>query len=227
MSSRLTQYLSVSSSWSDSLRSSYIWMFFGLAISGVASWLVVSNSSLSNAILTNGVFVILLVVELVLVFILSGRIFKMSYSSALVAYVAYAALNGVTLSAVLVDANDTSLATAFAVTALLFAAMAAYGSLTKNDLSSAGSFLFMGLLGLVLASVVNIVLQNDVFSYILSYITVAVFIGLTAYDAQKLKQLAAIENSPNVGLYGALTLYLDFINIFLSLFNIFGSRRRN
>jgi len=212
----------------DIFSQSFAIMFVGLGISCASSLLVSANSSLASWLMNNPfVTLFLVIIELILVFILSSSIMRMSYGSAIFAFVFYAALNGITLSSVLMLYQIRSVAIAFFSAALVFGIMAVYGSTTRRDLSSFGSIGFMALIGVIIASLINLLVKSDVVGYVVSYIAVGIFIILTAYDTQKLKEIATTSDSPNLGIYGALTLYLDFVNIFLNLLNIFGRRRRD
>lgn len=208
------------------INQSFLWMFIGLITTGVASLIVVSNQTLVAAIYSNSiVFFGLIIAELALVFFLSLRITKISFGTAVMSFCVYSLLNGVTLASIFLIYTATSIASTFFITALVFGVMAFYGYTTKRDLTSIGNLAFMGLIGVIIASVVNMFLKNNMFSYILSYLSIAIFIGLTAYDTQKIKQMESEVDIKNLGVLGALMLYLDFINIFLNLLRILGRRR--
>lgn len=208
------------------LNQSFAWMFVGLILTALSSLFVASSPSLMQAIYGNSIlFFGLMLVELGLVFYLSLRIMKMSFGMALGSFIVYSLLNGVTLAAIFFVYTAASIASVFFIAALVFGAMAVYGYTTKRDLTAIGSLAFMALIGVIIASIVNFFLKSDTFGYILSFLTVAIFVGLTAYDTQKLKNIKSSEMSQNLGVLGALMLYLDFINIFLSLLNILGKRR--
>ncbi|MFI3257792.1 MAG: Bax inhibitor-1/YccA family protein, partial [Spirochaetales bacterium] len=174
-------------------------------------------------------FLFLIIAELVLVFVLVRKIRTMSVSTAGICFVVYAILNGVTLSSVLLVYTTSSIVQIFLITALMFGAMSVYGMFTKTDLTSAGRYLMMGVIGLVIASVINIIFRSSGLDWIISIATVVIFTGLTAYDTQKLMKLSVhadeSENFRKVAIIGALELYLDFINIFLGLLRLFGNRR--
>jgi FtsH-binding integral membrane protein len=198
-------------------------MFVGLMVSGIASLVIASHQVLMTTIYANSLlFFGLIIAELALVFFLSLRIQAMSFGTALVSFLVYAVLNGITLSSIFLLYTSTSVATTFLTTALVFGAMALYGYTTKRDLTTIGNLAVMALIGLILASVVNLFLNSSAVSYVLSYLSIVIFVGLTAYDTQKLKNL---EGSENLGILGALMLYLDFINIFLNLLRIMGRRK--
>jgi FtsH-binding integral membrane protein len=175
-------------------------------------------------------FIGLILAELALVFWISSGIQRMSSNMAIGLFLLYSVLNGMTLSVLLIAYTGASVASTFFITAGMFGAMSVYGYTTKQDLSSWGNLLFMALIGLILASVVNIFLQSSGLYWLINYIGVLVFVGLTAYDTQKIKQLAAqviveSEEGRKVAIFGALTLYLDFINMFIFMLRILGNRR--
>ena len=212
------------------LRSVYGWMCLGLVITALTAGFVASSPALVGAVIANRVvFWGLVIAQLGIVLVISGRIQKLAASTASALFVAYSALTGVTMSVILLAFTGESIASTFLVTAGMFGAMAAYGTLTQRSLAGWGQFLFMGLIGVVLASLVGIFWQNDGFQFVTAFIGVIVFTGLAAYDAQRMKAMALATPSGQVGSYailGALTLYLDFINMFLFLLQLFGSRRR-
>ena len=209
------------------LRQVYGWMALGLALTAVTALTTVSSEELLRAIVGNKpVFYGLMIGELALVFTLSGAIERLSPAVATLLFLGYSLLNGVTLSVIFLVYTADSIAATFGVTAATFGAMSIYGAVTKKDLSSWGSFLFMGLVGVVIASLVNIFLQSDGVSWVLSAVGVIVFTGLTAYDSWKIKALAAAGSAGRKpAILGALTLYLDFINLFLMLLRFMGGRR--
>jgi len=211
------------------MRGVYGWMCGGLAITAVIAWLVASSPSLTAAIFGNGwLFWVLVLAQLGIVFALSARVDRMAASTASLLFVGYSALTGVTLSSILLVFTGESVFTTFAVTAGMFGALAIYGTVTRRELSGLGQFLFMGLVGLVLASVVGLFWHNDALQFLISFVGVIVFSGLTVYDAQRLKSLAlATTAGPTSGatIVGALALYLDFINLFLFLLRFLGNRR--
>ncbi len=209
------------------IRQVYAWMGLGLALTAFVAMVTVSTPELFKAIVTNKpLFYGLMIGELALVFTLSGAINRLSATVATLLFLGYSLLNGVTLSVIFLMYTADSIASTFAVTAATFGAMSVYGYVTKKDLTSWGSFLFMGLIGVVIASVVNIFLQSAGVSWILSAVGVIVFTGLTAYDTWKIKELAAAGTTGRKpAILGALTLYLDFINLFLMLLRFMGGRR--
>jgi FtsH-binding integral membrane protein len=212
------------------MRKVYVWMTMALAITGICAYGVATSPSLLQMIYGNSTLIwVLLIAELGLVFYTTARIDRLSLSTATTLFVIYSALNGVTLSSIFVIYSGATIAKVFFITAGTFAAMAFYGYTTKADLSKIGNILFMALIGLVIATVVNVFLKSAMFDLILSYIGVAIFVGLTAWDSQKIKQMLAVqtdmgEGAQKLALLGALTLYLDFINLFLYLLRIFGNK---
>lgn len=209
------------------VRQVYAWMGLGLAITAIMSLATVSSPDLYNAIVGNKlVFYGLMIGELALVFTLSGAVNRLSAGVATMLFLGYSLLNGLTLSIIFMAYTADSIASTFAITAAMFGAMSVYGYTTKKDLTSWGSFLFMGLIGVVIASLVNIFFRSNAVSWVVSVIGVIVFTGLTAYDTWKIKALAdAGEEGRKPAILGALTLYLDFINIFLMLLRFTGARR--
>ena len=207
------------------------WMAVGLGLTGVIAWLTAS-SGLANSIVGSPMFMILIVAELGMVFYLSARIEKIQPGTATGLFLGYAVLNGLTLSTVFLAYTGASIGGTFVITAGMFGAMAVYGMVTKRDLSGMGSFLFMGLIGIIIASIVNIFLKSSSVYWAISVIGVLVFVGLTAWDVQKIKTMgeqgimeqgeAAIRKG---SIIGALALYLDFINLFLMLLRFFGGSR--
>ena len=219
-----TEYGAVTTVQPGVMRGVYGWMGGGLALTALVSLLTVSTPALLDAILGNRVlFYALMLGELGLVIGISGAINRISASTASMLFLVYAALNGVTMSTIFVAYTSSSVASTFLITSCMFGAMSLYGYLTKSDLTSWGSFLFMGLVGVVISSVVNIFLQSSMIYWVVSFCGVIVFTGLTAYDTQKIKNLG---NTGRKGaILGALTLYLDFINMFLIMLRRFGNRR--
>jgi FtsH-binding integral membrane protein len=209
----------------------YAWMTAGLAVTAGVAFATLSNETLLRMVLGNRVvFFGLLFAELGLVVWLSGMVGRLSAPAAGAVFILYSALNGLTLSAVFLAFTSGSIVSTFVVTAGMFGAMSVYGLATKRSLDSVGSFAFMGLIGVILASVVNIFLKNDMLGFVLSCAGVIVFVALTAYDTRKLKMMAAAvdgrsEEGRRGAISGALALYLDFINLFLMMLRLFGNRR--
>jgi FtsH-binding integral membrane protein len=212
------------------VQSVYNWMAVGLGLTALVAFGVASSDSLFN--LMYSVRFLLIIGELALVFILSARIQQMSASTATGLFLFYSALNGATLSVIFIAYTMSSIASTFGVCALTFAGCNVYGWVTKRDLTSLGSFFIMGLIGIIIASLINMFIKSSAMTMIISYIGVLVFVGLTAYDTQKLKDMALSQPDGldaavvrKGAIMGALTLYLDFINMFLFLLNILGGRR--
>jgi hypothetical protein len=209
------------------MASVYGWMTVGLMVTaGVAGYVATSEPLLQLIYGNRLTLIALLLVEIGLVIAISRMAGRLSGAAAGGLFALYAALNGVTLSAVLLVYTGESVATAFLVTAGTFGAMSIYGTLTRRDLTSWGTFLFMGLIGVVIASVVNIFLHSDMLSFVMSCAAVVVFTGLTAYDTQKLRGVAvAGGGTAGMAVNGALMLYLDFVNLLLAILRLFGRRR--
>ena len=207
------------------------WMAIGLGLTGIVAWFTAS-SGLAMRLVASPLFMILIIAELGMVFFLSARISKIQASTATGLFVGYALLNGLTLSMVFLAYTSSSIASTFFITAGMFGAMAVYGLVTKRDLSGLGSFLFMGLVGIIIASIVNIFLKSSSLYWVISLLGVFIFVGLTAYDVQKIKRIGEegiMEQGDEMvkkgAVMGALTLYLDFINLFLMLLRFFGGSR--
>lgn len=213
---------------SDLIRRVYGWMTIALGITGLTSYVVAGNITIQNLLLTNAWFSWgLLFLQLGMVIYLSARVMKMSLNTASVMFVLYSFVTGIVFSLLFTMYTKESLATTFFITGALFGVMSLYGWTTKRDLTSMGSILFMGLIGIIIASVVNIFLKSTMLYWITTYVGVFIFIGLVVYDTQKLKQLAGMADSDSrskLAIIGALSLYLDFINLFLMLLRIFGRR---
>lgn len=209
----------------------YIWMAGGLSLTGFVAYYTSQSPSLMQMLTANPwLFYGALIGTLVLVIAMSAMINKISTPVAGTLFVGYAALNGFIFSTLFLIYTSESIAQVFFITGGTFAAMSVYGFVTRRDLTSWGSFLFMGLIGIIITMVVNIFLKSPAVSYAISILGVFIFLGLTAYDTQKLKNLAQADprgtsQSEKPAIYGALTLYLDFINLFLMLLRLFGNRR--
>ncbi|MBD8002500.1 Bax inhibitor-1/YccA family protein [Bacteroides caecicola] len=213
-------------------RSVYLWMTLALVITGFVAMYVAKSYALISMIAQNSImFWGILIAELGLVMYMSARINRISFTTATLLFIAYSVLNGVTMSILFMVYTLSSIATTFFVTAGTFGAMALFGYVTKKDLTRIGSLCIMGVIGLIIASVVNLFLQNSMMDMIISYVGVLLFVGLTAYDSQKIKQLLGgddievNETTQKIALMGALTLYLDFINLFIYLLRILGDRK--
>ncbi len=222
------------------VRSVYNWMAIGLALTGFTAYYVAHSESLlgllfqvsGNQLRPTMLFWGLIIAELGLVFILSARVHKMQAGTATAMFVIYATLNGATLSMIFLAYTGASIVSTFFVCAATFVACSIYGWITKRDLTSLGGFLFMGLIGIIIATLVNFFVRSSAMSMIISYIGVFVFVGLTAYDTQYIKNMALTQPADveagvmrKGAIIGALKLYLDFINLFLMLLRILGDRR--
>jgi len=212
------------------IRKVYLWMCAALAITGMTAYYVASSPEILSVIFSSkAAFFGILIAELVLVLILSAAIDTMSAGVATILFILYSVLNGVVMSSIFLVYEFESIATTFFVSAGMFGVMALVGTITKKDLTKVGNILIMALLGLIIAAVVNIFLMNETMDMIVCGVGVLIFVGLTAYDAQKIKALLAGEEendrTSKLAVLGALSLYLDFINIFLYLLRLFGRRR--
>lgn len=221
---------SVSEAFPVLMRKVYLWMTMALALTGFTAYGVATSPGILQTIYSNpAVMWGLVIAELILVITVSGAINRLSLSVATLLFIVYSVLNGALLSSVFLVYTASSVATVFFITAGTFAAMALVGYTTKTDLSSMGKILLMALIGMIIATIVNLFVKSTGLELIISYIGVLVFVGLTAYDSQKIKQMLlqapdASEGAQKVALLGALSLYLDFINLFLYLLRIFGRR---
>ena len=213
------------------IRRVYNWMGLGLALTALVALYTASSHALLSLILGNSlVFFGLIIGQLGLVILLSAAINRLQASTAVLLFFVYSALTGLTLSVIFLAYTRASIASTFFVTAGTFAVMSFYGYTTQRDLTSWGSFLFMGLIGIILASVVNIFLHNETIYWVVTYAGILIFVGLTAYDTQTLKAMAQAgfadeEVERKSAVMGALRLYLDFINLFLMLLRVMGDRR--
>lgn len=223
--------LSVEAAFPVLMRKVYIWMTLALVITGITAYEVATTPSIIMAIASNSALMWgLIIAEFVLVFAISGAINRLSLTTATLLFVLYSVINGATLSFIFLLYTATSITSVFFITAGTFAVMAFIGYTTNTDLTSMGKILFMALIGIIIATVVNMFVGSSTLQMIVSYIGVLVFVGLTAYDSQKIKQMLMMapdtgETSQKLALLGALSLYLDFINLFLYLLRIFGARR--
>lgn len=212
------------------MRKVYVWMTLALVISGITAYGVMDSGLIFTIAQNKLLFWGLIIAEFALVFGISGAINRLSLTTATLLFVLYSVVNGATLSMIFAVYTMASIGKVFLITAGTFGVMAFVGYTTKKDLSSLGRILFMALIGLIIATVVNFFFRSGMLDLILSYVGVAVFVGLTAYDSQRIKQMLATceypdENAQKLALLGSLMLYLDFINLFLYLLRIFGDRR--
>jgi len=206
-------------------------MATGLGITGFMAYYVANTPTFFNIVMGNPIIpIVLIIAQIGLVFWLASRVMQMSVSQATGVFLLYAGLTGITFSTLFVVYTAASITSTFVVTAGTFGAMSFYGYTTKKDLTSWGSFLFMGLIGIIIASVVNMFMQSSMMHMIITYAGVLIFVGLTAYDTQKIKEMNILGNEgtdedTKEAIRGALTLYLDFINLFLMLLRLMGDRR--
>ena len=214
------------------MRKVYVWMTLALVITGFTAYGVASSPGIMSAIVANRALMWgMLIAEFALVFYVTARIDRLSLTTATMLFVLYSVLNGATLSVIFLAYTMQSIASVFFITAGTFAAMSLIGYFTKTDLSSLGKILMMALIGLIIATLVNVFLiKSGGFSLIISYVGVLIFVGLTAYDTQKIKMMLVqaddvTEEAQKIALMGSLSLYLDFINLFLYLLRIFGGNR--
>ncbi len=224
------QQLAMSEAFPILMRKVYVWMTLALVITGFTAYGVASSPGVLQAIYANPViFWGLIIAEFALVIGVSAAINKLSLTTATLMFILYSVINGAMLSSIFLVYTASSIATVFFITAGTFGAMALVGYTTKTDLTSMGKFLFMALIGLIIATIVNLFVKSTGMTLILSYVGVLIFVGLTAYDSQKIKEMLlqapdASEGAQKLALLGALTLYLDFINLFIYLLRIFGKR---
>jgi hypothetical protein len=223
--------LEMSSAFPVLMRKVYLWMTMALAITAVTAYYVATSEALMTAIVSNQlVFWGLAIGEIAMVIGLSAAIDKLSLTTATLMFVLYSVLNGATMSFIFLVYTASSITNVFLISAATFAVMALYGYFTKTDLSSLGKILLMALIGIIIASIVNVFTKSQGLAIILNYLGVLVFVGLTAYDSQKIKAMLAQapdagEGAQKIALLGALSLYLDFINLFLHLLRILGEKR--
>ena len=209
----------------------YGWMAVALIVSGLSAYLAAFSPTIQNLIWGGRHigFYVLVAVEILLVIVLSASIAKMSVAFAGFMFILYSIVNGLTLSAIFLVFEITSIGIVFFISAAMFFAMSLYGRYTKQDLNAAGRYLMMAVFGLVIAAIVNLLLKSSILQWIISLVTLVVFIGLTAYDTNKIVKASELADGSDVfkkaAIYGALELYLDFLNIFLSLLNLFGKKR--
>ena len=224
------QQLSMAEAFPVLMRKVCVWMTLALVITGMTAYGVASSPGILQMMFSNtAVFWVLAIAEIALVVGVSAAINRLSLATATLMFIIYSVINGALLSPIFLVYTASSISTVFFITAGTFAAMAVVGYTTKTDLSSMGKYLLMALIGMIIATIVNVFIKSEGMTLILSYIGVLVFVGLTAYDSQKIKQMLlqapdASEASQKLALLGALSLYLDFINLFIYLLRIFGKR---
>ena len=207
----------------------YNYMATGLGLTGLTAYFVAITPSLFNAIYGTPLYWVIALAPLGFVFYLSARLHKISFAKAQTVFWIFSGVMGLSMAYIFIAFTGASIARVFFITAGTFAGMSLYGYTTKKDLTGWGSFLFMGLIGIIIAMIVNIFLQSGMLSFIISCVGVLVFVGLTAYDTQRIKEMYYASDHPEISgkkaIMGALKLYLDFINLFIMLLHLFGQRR--
>ena len=222
--------LSMSAAFPVLMRKVYVWMTLALALTGFTAYGVATSPGIITALYSNSILLWgLVIAEFAIVFGVSAAINRLSLTTATLLFVLYSVINGALFSSIFLLYTMSSIASVFFITAGTFGVMALVGYTTKKDLSSMGKILFMALIGIIIATIVNIFLKSSGLEMIVSYLGVLIFVGLTAYDTQKIKNMLlmapdASEASQKIALLGALNLYLDFINLFIYLLRIFGRR---
>ena len=203
----------------------FAWLFAGILLSFGVAMFVIKQEDLLVKIYTTGIYYVIIIAELITVFVLSSRIYKMSFTGAIIAYLLYAFLTGLTLSAIFVIYDITSIIYAFGVTAGLVLIFGLLGYFTKLDLTKFSTYLFMGLIGLIICEIINIFVGSQTFNFVLLILGVIIFIGYIAFDIQKVKENIYGLDEDKLPILGALELYMDFINVFIRLLELFGKRR--
>lgn len=205
----------------------FTWMFIGLLITFLTGYYVSLNQYALARILGGYTYLFIIIIEIALVIFLSARITKMSPQTARICFLLYSFITGITFGSIFIVYELTSIVYTFLITAILFGLFALFGKFTKFDLTKIGNYLIIGLIGVILCSIVNVFIKSTGFELLLSVVTTVIFLGLTAYDIQKIQRLEGIIPEENLPIYGALELYLDFINIFIELLKFFGKARDN
>lgn len=232
MYSMFNSHYSLSQSISTFMYKVYGWMTVGLAITAATAYATFANQAFFMRIYSSpGLLILLFLAQIALVIALSGFVMRMSLAVATLCFAGYSVLMGITMAGIFAVYSVNTIYLAFGVAALMFVTMAIYGYFTKQDLTSVGSLMIMGLVGIIIASLLNLYFRNEMLDYVISFLGVGIFTVLIAYDSQKIKQLGYMllgqgEAASKVALLGALTLYLDFINLFIFLLRIFGSQKR-
>ncbi len=205
------------------------WMFIGLLVTFITGYVISMNPNMLLNVMSTTGLILIVIIEFALVIFLSARITKTKPITAKISFLLYSFVSGLTFSSIFVVYEITSIMFVFLITAILFAVMAAIGAFTKVDLTKMGTYLFMALLGVILCTIVNIFLNSPSFDLIISIVVILIFIGFTAYDVQKIKNLSEMNliAEDNLAIYGALELYLDYINLFLHLLRFFGNNNDN
>lgn len=207
----------------NTISKTFLWMCFGLLVTFITGFLVSNNDTMLKNIYGGWGYVGFVIVELILVVVLSARVMKMKPTTAKVCFLIYSFVSGLTFSSIFVYYNLNSIMLIFLVAAVIFALMAVIGYVTKVDLTKLGTYLLFGLIAVVVVSLINIIIGSSLLAIIISVVCIIIFIGITAYDVQKIKELDSMGlPQDNLAIYGALDLYLDFINLFIHLLSIFG-----
>lgn len=204
------------------LKKVFAWMFLGLLITFATGMFVTTNENMLANIFSSGIYLVLAIIEIVLVIVLSARISKLNPTTARILFILYSFVTGLTFSSIFIAYKLSSIIFIFLVTAAAFGVLSLIGYTTKVDLTKFGTYLFIMLIGIIICSIVNIFVGGSVLTLIVCILSIVVFMGFTIYDIQKIKQLSDILPEDNLAIYGALQLYLDFINIFIDLLRIFG-----
>lgn len=205
----------------------FMWMFIGLMITFLTGYYVSTNSNMLYNIFATKLYWVIFIAELITVVVLSARIMKMSKNGAIFGFLLYSFITGLTFSSIFVLFKMSSIMFVFLITAILFLVFALIGYFTKMDLTKVGSILFMGLLGIILASLLNLIFKSESFDLVLIILGIIIFIGYIAYDINKVKRLEGMIDEDKLAIIGALDLYLDFLNLFIRLLQIFGKSNDN
>ena len=211
--------------YNDLLKKVFAWMGVGLLVTFLTGYIVASNPNMISAL--SKWYIIFIIVELVLVIALSAGIRKMSPTTARIVFLLYSFVTGITFASIFAQFKISSIIFVFLITTIMFVILAVIGSVTKIDLTKLGTYLFVALIGVVICSIINIFVGNGMFEIVICSITLIIFLMFTAYDVQKIKQLSNNIQEENLAIYGALQLYLDFINIFLTLLRLFGGSSKD
>ena len=208
---------------SDILKKVFGWMFIGLLVTFVTGYVVSINPNMFYSMINS--YLLLAIIEIVLVIILSARIAKMNPLTARIMFILYSFVSGLTFSSIFVVYQMSSIMIVFLITALMFGMFSFVGYATKTDLTKIGTYLFIGLIAIIVSTIINIFIGNSMFEIIICSISILIFLGFTVYDIKKIKSLESVIDEDNLAIYGALQLYLDFINIFIDLLRLFGNSR--
>ena len=208
---------------SDILKKVFGWMFIGLLVTFVTGYVVSINPNMFYSMINS--YLLLAIIEIVLVIILSARITKMNPLTARIMFILYSFVSGLTFSSIFVVYQMSSIMIVFLITALMFGMFSFVGYATKTDLTKIVTYLFIGLIAIIVSTIINIFIGNSMFEIIICSISILIFLGFTVYDIKKIKSLESVIDEDNLAIYGALQLYLDFINIFIDLLRLFGNSR--